>query len=314
MPIRRITGILCCGNICFDMPVWPVDKLAWGTTVWVEEITECIGGNGANTSYTLAMLGVPVRLMGVAGRDDRGDKLIEELARAGVDTSRISRSEGPTTCTVCIVNSSGDRLFLHKPGTSSDLEASSLSFQDSAGFSHFHLANPFALPTLRQEAWAVLARARQAGLTTSLDTGWDARGRWIEDIGPCLPHTDLLFVNESEAQMLSGERDPEACVVRLRSLGTSNVVVKLGARGCIVFWGKDIHELPAFPARVKDTTGAGDCFAGAYLAALHGGRNVRDAARLANAAGAMSVEHLGGVQGVRSMQETEQWMEERSTL
>jgi sugar/nucleoside kinase (ribokinase family) len=296
------------------MPVWPVDKLAWGTTTWVETITENIGGNGANTSYSLGKLGVPVRLTGVVGRDDRGDRLVADLAAAGVDVSCIGRSDCPTTCTVCLVNSSGDRLFLHRPGTSSDLRASAVTFEHNDGFSHFHLANPFALPLLRSEAGDVLARARAAGLTTSLDTGWDARGQWIQDIGPCLPHTDLLFVNETEARMLSGEPAPAACVSVLRGLGASDVVVKLGAAGCVVFSGGEVHELPAFEVRVVDTTGAGDCFAGGYLAALHRGWSHCAAGRLANAVGAMSVEELGGVTGVRSFRDTEQWMKERSTL
>src|SRR5260221_12396322 len=87
------------------------------------------------------------------------------------------------------------------------------------GASHGHVANPLALPQLRLRAPESLARARKAGLTTSLDTGWDARGRWLEDIEGCLPHLDLFFMNQDEARMLSGSPDPEQAARRMHALG-----------------------------------------------------------------------------------------------
>ena len=59
--IERIDGVVCCGNICYDMPVWPVERVAWGATTWVERIEHSVGGNGANTSYALARLGTNSR-------------------------------------------------------------------------------------------------------------------------------------------------------------------------------------------------------------------------------------------------------------
>jgi sugar/nucleoside kinase (ribokinase family) len=296
------------------MPVWPVDRISWGTTVWVEEIGESMGGNGANTSYALATLGVPVNLTGVVGSDSAGDKILARLSAAGVNTSRIRRSGLPTTSTVCLVHPSGDRLFLHRVGGSTEVDGADVEFDADEGFSHFHLANPFALPKVRTQVAQLLNRAKSAGLTTSLDTGWDARGRWIQDIGPGLPSIDLLFVNDKEATMLTGEEGVDAAVEKLRSLGAGDIVVKIGERGCLLFVDGVRSEVPGYAVDVVDTTGAGDCFAGGFLAALHRGRNYADAARFANAVGASNVQHLGAAQGVLSFEETEHWMESRSTL
>ena len=313
MPIGTVTGVLCCGNICFDMPVWPVEKLAWGTTTWVETITESVGGNGANTSYALARLGVPVSLTGVIGSDAPGDKILAELASVGVDVSRIRRVDQPTTSTVCVVHPSGDRLFLHRVGSSTAVEAADVQFNGLTA-SHFHLANPFALPNVRHKVGSLMQRAKAAGLTTSLDTGWDARGRWIEDIGPALPHTDLLFVNDSEAAMLSGHKDVDAAARDLIGRGARQLVVKTGAKGCAIYANDSRLEVPGFATNVVDTTGAGDCFAGGFLAALHRGLSYGYAAKFANAVGALNVQHLGAAQGVLSFDETERWMHSRSTL
>jgi sugar/nucleoside kinase (ribokinase family) len=313
MPIESVTGVLCCGNICFDMPVWPVEKLAWGTTTWVETITESVGGNGANTSYALARLGVPVCLTGVVGSDAAGEKILSQLTAAGVDVSGIRRADLPTTSTVCVVHPSGNRLFLHRVGASTAVDADDVDL-NGATASHFHLANPFALPKVRNQVSVLLRRAKAAGLTTSLDTGWDARGRWMEDIAPGLPHTDLLFVNDSEAAMLSGHEDLEMAARSLLDRGARDLIVKVGARGCIVYTAGRRVEVPGFAAEVVDTTGAGDCFAGGFLAALHRKRSYPDAARFANAVGALNVQKIGAAQGVLAYDETEQWMKSRSTL
>jgi sugar/nucleoside kinase (ribokinase family) len=87
------------------------------------------------------------------------------------------------------------------------------------------------------------------------------------------------------------------------------VIVKRGASGCAVFGEDEEFDIPAFAVNAVDTTGAGDCFAGAYLAVLARGGSNREAARLANAVGALNVQHMGAVAGLRSWEETVAWMD-----
>lgn len=303
-------GVLCTGNCVFDILVRPVDRLSWGATTWVENIELHLGGNGANTSYTLARLGTPVRLLSSVGRDSLGDELVSRLRAAGVDTEFVSRSAAPTPATVALVNSAGDRLLLHRPGASAEAFPGLIEFTPSIveGISHYHLANVFALPSFRPHAAETLHRVREAGLSTSLDTGWDALGRWIEDLGPCLQWLDLLFVNEDEARMLTGNTDPAEAAEALIRLGAREVIVKLGRRGCAVFSRDGDIRVPGFHVEVTDTTGAGDCFAGAYLAARQRGCPRQEAARVANAAGALAVRQLGASEALPSWEEMLEWM------
>jgi sugar/nucleoside kinase (ribokinase family) len=303
-------GVLCCGNIVVDIAVWPVEQFNWGTTAWVDSIEQNLGGNGSNTSYTLGMLGVAVRLLGMVGSDPFGELALSILRSAGVDLTFVGRSQASTTTTICPVNAGGNRLFLHRVGSSAEVFPEPIEFTPAmlAGVSHFHLANVFALPQMRRRAAESVRRAREAGLTTSLDTGWDARGRWLEDIAGCLPCVDLLFLNQDEARMLSGSSDPDQAARHMQALGARDVVIKLGAEGCAVFTAEGAERFPAFEVAVVDTTGAGDCFVGGFLAALSEGRCYRDAAHFANAVGAMSVQRLGAVNGVRTRVETEAWL------
>lgn len=311
MALGAVTGVICAGNISHDILVRPVDEFRWGTNTWVDEYVEDMGGNGSNTSFALATLGVPVRLLGLVGRDDKGDGVLAKLHSVQVETRYVGRSSEPTTTTICVTNSSGDRLFFQRVGASLEAFATPTEFTPDvcAGFSHYHQANLYSLPNLRNNPSEPMRRARAAGLTVSVDTGWAADGRWIEVLAPALPFTDLLFVNEDEAFMLTGSRDPGEIARILRAHGASDIALKLGGRGSVLFHGPDRLTAPAFPVRVVDTTGAGDCFAAGFLAALHRGLGYREALSFANAVGALAVETLGAVRGVRPWDETRAWMD-----
>lgn len=292
------------------MLVHPVDQLRWGATTWVETIGHSMGGNGANTSYALARLGVPVRLVSVVGDDNYGDEMLAGLRSAGVDTGPVGRAWGASATTIALVRSDGNRLFLHKPGVNLHALPEPVEFSRSRmqGVTRFHVANPFSLPAFRPHAAESLRRARAAGLQTSLDAAWDSQGRWILDVGPCLPYVDLLFVNEEEAHMLTNLEDPSQAARALREAGAGTVVVKLGPQGCLVLASGGEFSAPAFNVDVVDTTGAGDCFAGGFIAALHRGLPLRDAAGFANAVGALSVRRVGSVAGLLSWDETQEWI------
>src|SRR6478736_103006 len=114
-------GVLCCGNIVVDILVRPVEQFKWGTTTWVDSIEQNLGGNGANTSYTLGMLGVPVRLLGMVGDDAFGELALSILKSGNVDLSVVGGSQGRTTASIWPVNAAGDRLFMHRVGSSAEV-------------------------------------------------------------------------------------------------------------------------------------------------------------------------------------------------
>lgn len=302
--------VLCCGNLVHDIAVSPVAQVIWGRSTWVDSIEDGFGGNGANTSFALARLGTPVRLIGVIGGDEAGSRVLASLQSAGVDTAFVERSTLPTPTTVALVKPDGARALLHRLGASRDAFQNGIAWtaELTRGCSWFHLANVFALPQLRSRAGELAASARERGLAVSIDTGWDPRGEWMKVLGPCLTQAELLFVNEDEARELTGIADPERSAREFVRLGVRNVVVKLGAAGCLVCSAGESIPSPGFQVSVVDTTGAGDCFAGGFLAALQRGFSYPEAARFANAVGALSVQRFGGTPGLLSFDDTLAWM------
>lgn len=313
---QNIPGILCCGNLVRDIAVGPVTEPGWGRSTWVDFIEEGIGGNGANTACALARLGIPARLIGLVGTDNAGDFVLAALESAGVDTRFVARSNLPTSSTVALVKPNGDRALLHRPGASRDAfkDRIELSEELTAGCSWFHLGNMFALPALRPRAAELIARARAQGLSISIDTGWDPRGEWMTVLAPCLDGADLLFVNEDEARELTGLANPTEAARALERHGVRTVVLKLGAAGCLVHSAGKSTASPGFRVNVVDTTGAGDTFAGGYLAALQRGFDHSEAARFANAVGALSVQKFGGTTNLLGFDETLAWIGHHATI
>lgn len=302
-----IAGVITTGNIVMDVLTRPVDEITWGGTRWVDAIEPSLGGNGANTSSALGKLGVPVRLLGAVGRDAFGDAAIARLEECSVDTRSVQRLNAGTATTVALVRSDGTRAFLHQPGVSRLFLGEPFELTARQGFTHLHVGNPFAMTHLRTKAPHLLQQARALGMRTSMDTAWDALEEWMKVIAPCLPLIDILFLNEDEARMLTGSTEPDEGARRLREAGASLIVLKLGARGCIVYEGAARHELPAFTVEAIDTTGAGDCFAGGFLAALQRGFSAEQAGVLANAVGALNVQSLGGTSGLLDWDATVAW-------
>ncbi len=303
-------SVCVCGNVVFDVLARPVEQLRWAATTLVESISQQLGGNAGSTSYTLGKLGIPTFVVTLAGRDAAAEAVIAKLQSAGVDTSRLMRTGAPTSVAISLVNQAGERALLYQLGAA----AEPFPAFPICGADHFHLAAVFRMTHLRTAAPEVLRRAKDLGMTTSVDTQWDTENQWMKVLGPSLPSTDLLFVNEDEARMLTGSKEIDTAARSLLSAGAKAVCVKLGPRGCQVFSNDFTFASPGFRVNAVDSTGAGDCFSGAYIAALQRNLSHQDAARIANAAGALSVQQLGATAGILGWEDTLEWMERQKKV
>ena len=167
-----------------------------------------------------------------------------------------------------------------------------------------HVAGALVMPGLDGDPTvAVLEDARARGLTTSLDTVWDATGRW-ERLVPSLPYLDLFVPSLAEGSAISGQPEPESVAAWLRERGVGTVALKLGADGCFVS-SEEFEGFVAAPAiEAIDGTGSGDAFAAGLLYGALAGWPLERSAALANAAGALAASAVGAVEGVRGLEET----------
>jgi sugar/nucleoside kinase (ribokinase family) len=306
--------VFCAGNAVVDVLARPVDGLpAPGASQRLQEVALGPGGNGVNTAMALARLGVRVALAAPVGEDRLGEILRQSVRAAGVDDSGvITVKEARTSVSLALVDSSGERRLLHFRGANAHFSAHHLNWDSVKGARVFHYASAFALPSFDGAPLAeTMGRARQLGCLTSMNPCWDLQGRWLPLIEPALADVDYFCPNLEEGRQLTGEREPAAMAQRLHQAGVKTVIVKLGAGGCYVDGPEGAFSSPGFAARAIDTTGAGDCFAAAFLAALCRGHNLRQAARFANAAAALSTLGMGGGDSAPTLQRVEEFLQNR---
>jgi sugar/nucleoside kinase (ribokinase family) len=295
--------VVCLGILVADVIAWPFDELpATGSLAFVETVSLHGGGCALNTASALTRLGCTSAVVGKVGADPLGDFLLRLLDERAVERRGVIRDPSAlTAATVVLVHGDGERTFLHAKGANAQLDARELDSELLFSGRCLHVAGALVLDALDGEPCAaLLADAKRRGLVTSLDTVWDASGRW-ERILPCLPHVDVLAPSLAEALAMSGERDVENAAAWLRRAGARDVVIKLGRDGCYV---ADKGYVKPVEVEAVDGTGAGDAFVAGLLHGVLAEWPLHRSARLANAAGALATTAVGAADGVQNLRET----------
>jgi sugar/nucleoside kinase (ribokinase family) len=193
-----------------------------------------------------------------------------------------------------ILSRPDDRAILTFPGALARLTSDDVDDALLGRARHLHVASWFLIPGLADGGHRLLARARNAGCTISLDTNWDPTERW-SGVREVLGLVDVLLPNRAELLALAGRNDDdvERAAAAVRALGPL-VAMKAGADGAIGWDDVGRHHRPGLAVEVVDTTGAGDSFDAGFLTAWLAGRPFGDCLRWAAVAGSLSTRAAGG--------------------
>jgi sugar/nucleoside kinase (ribokinase family) len=254
-----------------------------------------VGGSAAITAVAAARLGLSVGLVAAVGADPAGDFMLAQLSREGVSTGAVAVRDGVPTGMTVALSRGADRAILTAPGAVASLTIQDVPTALLTRARHVHIGSYFLLErSLGPGLAAMLATARAAGATTSLDTNWDPAGKWGDErLHASLAHTDVLLPNETEALRIAGAPALPAAAGALTAAGP-RLVVKLGERGVLCADGPVWHRAELPPVTPVDATGAGDCFNAGLIAGLLRGLALPDAAALGCAVGALSTRAPGG--------------------
>jgi sugar/nucleoside kinase (ribokinase family) len=286
-------AVVVIGDVMTDVIVRPEGPVIPGSDRRAE-IRVLPGGGGGNQAAWLAHHGAPVRLAARVGARDR-DPLAAAARADGIEPWFAADAERPTGVLVALVGPDGERSFLTDRGANTALCDADLPEALLDGARLLHVSG-YALvaPGPRAAALGFLARAQARGVAVSIDPG---SASFLAEIGPAtfldwVSGADFLFPNDGEAEILTGLGDPEARLARLASR-FGQVVLKRGALGAMLAKGTDRWSEAAPRVAAIDTTGAGDAFLGAYLAAWLRGAEPSACLAQANAAGAAITTILG---------------------
>lgn len=291
-----MSGLLVVGDVVTDIvarhrtPLMPATDTA-------AEIRRLPGGAGANAACWAARSGAaPVSLLGRVGTDDAvwHDRA---LRRAGVRPMLVPDSEAGPATVISLVDASAERTFLTDSGAALRLSPADWSDAFLDGTARLHLSGYlFFAESSRAAAVRAMGGAREARIPVSVDP---ASVGFLKQLGverflEAVRGVEVLFPNADEAMLLTGCAEPEEAAMTL-SRAFPLVAVTLGAGGALVAEAGAVTSRVAAPEVAPvDSTGAGDAFAGAFLAALLAGADAREAAAAGCRAGAEAVTVVGG--------------------
>jgi sugar/nucleoside kinase (ribokinase family) len=287
--------VLVAGEINVDLILHGAHALPVpGKETLVDDLVMTLGSASAICAVGLARLGTPVAFLGKVGADTWGDYCLATMQGAGVDVSRVVRDGALKTGVTVSISSPRDRALVSFLGSIRALTAEDVGTDALRGFDHLHVSSYYLQQGLRPGCRALFARARAAGLSTSLDPGFDPSERWERDILDTLREADLFFPNEVELLAITGQSDTVEALRHLRN-GHTRTVAKLGAQGCVTLDddGRPLR-VAAFAVSAVDTTGAGDSFDAGFLHRSLAGGSLLDSLRWGAACGALSTRALGG--------------------
>lgn len=277
------TRVVVLGSANMDLVATAAALPRPGETLLGADFVMVPGGKGANQAIAAARAGAACTFLGAIGSDAFGVTLRARITAAGVDTSQLRVAYGASGVALVMVNAEGENAIVVSPGanaTMTGLTEPELTAIREADV----LVAQLEIPVETVTEAAVAARA--AGTRVVLNA---APARTVPP--ELFAATDVLVVNESEAQTFTGHgRDKPQALLEL----TPRAVLTLGVAGA---WYGDRDGgwvcVPAVPVETVDSTAAGDAFSAALAVGWGEGRDLVDAARWATGAGAACVRRLG---------------------
>jgi len=303
-------SILVVGSINMDLVVRAEQMPAPGQTVLGKSFSCSPGGKGANQAVAASRLGAKSLMIGRIGEDMFGGQLLENLRAEGVDCRGVMRTPGSSGVATIIVDERGENSIVVAAGANhrvspDDVCAHEELFNDADAVV---LQLELPLPTVR----TAIGLGHRYGCKVILDPAPVPKAMPDE-----LFAVDILTPNALEAEALSGkkcieQRVEKSVALDLIARGAKATAVKLAHRGSMVVAADGhFYRVPPYKVNVVDTTGAGDAYTAALAVATAQGKNLHEAARFANAAGALACTKIGAQLAMPTAQEVTMLMQDQ---
>lgn len=267
---QRLTIV---GDVSADLVMGPIS--GWpriGTETVVEHSEMRVGGSAGNAALAVCYLGGTPELLSAVGNDETGSWLAREFRTLGIS---LGVCDAPTTLSVGLIHSSGDRTFFTTRGHLDKLSYELLRPQlgpERAARPTVLLSGPFLTPALQAAYPKLLREFAALGYSIALDTNWPPQG-WSAalraEVAGWVSCCDHVLLNDLEVRSLADHEDLATAMERVRPMLKEGaaLVVKTGARGALGFEGGRRCESAAPQTAIFDTIGAGDSFNAGYLLA-----------------------------------------------
>lgn len=296
-PVVTAARIIVLGSLNMDLVVGVSHFPAPGETISAHSWSPRVGGKGGNQAIAAARLGADVSMYGAVGSDDYGTELVETAASNGVDVDRVAVIPGRSGIALIAIDSRAENTVIVAPEANGALSYDNVRDLETALTSSAALLAQLEVPVAIVE-WAARAAKAQGAkvvLNAAPASAWPT-----PDLRSLLTLTDVLIVNETEAELMGASGSTLDGAHELRRLGPDVVVITLGARGVIFASPLESGFERGISVDAIDTVGAGDSFCAELTVALLDGDSLHRAVQRANVAGALATTRMGSTESTPS--------------
>lgn len=284
--------IIVIGSLNMDLIVRAPRIPTPGETILGSNFATAGGGKGANQAVAAARLGAHVSMVGRVGSDSYGEALLLGLQKDGVDTRFIQTDpDQPTGLALITVDDHGENSIVVVSGANWQVSAADIERAAEAIASADVLILQLEIPLESVEFAARIAHQYRVPVILN-----PAPARALP--ASLLQHVAYLAPNESETALLSGtavsdSRTAQQAIQRIHQLGVNTVIMTRGSQGAFVSTPSSSYTVPAFKVDPVDTTAAGDAFVAGLAFGVAAQQPLKQAVRLAAAAGALATTQPG---------------------
>jgi sugar/nucleoside kinase (ribokinase family) len=293
MSLKTTKKVLCIGDVMLDVVVALQAPINYGEDT-PSKITTHGGGAAGNVASWIAHAGTGASIVARVGNDSAGAALISEFDDLKVDHSSLKKTSDATGVVVVLVDKNGERTMFPETGANSGLVLSdmpSLKGFDAAYVSGYALLNPRS----RAGVLEMIGDIKSAGLPLFYDTVTVGAMKEVDRalIHSWLPLMDYVLPNEEEALYVADAQDIDGALTKLLELCPA-VIIKRGSAGASAQErGGNRIDIDAVTTVVADTTGAGDSFAGGFIAAKISGSDLQTSVTAGVTLAATCVANIG---------------------
>lgn len=280
------------GSISTDIVVEATVAPAVGETIQGDKLSFSFGGKGANQAVAVARLGVETEMIGSVGNDVFGNQLIENLENNSIKTENVKQVD-QSSGTAIIQLIQGDNSIIYIPGANNELTVKDIENAKS---------------TLQESQLVIIQNEVKAEVVqNTIDLCMELNTPLLYNPAPArqlsenyIKKVTYLTPNETEFKVLFPNQKMEDVLAKY----PNKLVVTLGDKGAAYHNGVEVKMVPSFKVdKVIDTTGAGDCFNGAFAVATVKGLTIDQAIKFANLASSIAIQRFGAQSGNPTLKE-----------